>query len=77
MATRREESLRIALNEIKSISADPLSRQLASQALAIEERDPTAEMMISLMVALFVYAESNGYCFDVLVREAIERGERA
>jgi hypothetical protein len=32
---------------------------------------------VEIMVALFVLVESTGGCFDVLVREAIERGERS
>lgn len=38
---------------------------------------PTETLCIDLLAAIFVYVESDGSCFDVLVREAIERGERA
>lgn len=40
------------------------------------ELDPTERMIVATMVEFFVFAESNGYCFDVLVRRAIEEGER-
>lgn len=35
-----------------------------------------AEMAIDVMTSLFVLVESHGLCFDELVRDAIEKGEK-
>ncbi len=43
---------------------------------AEKDGDLFERYVVEALVLLFVFAESNGYCFDVLVRRAIEEGER-
>lgn len=45
-------------------------------AEAEARRAAIREVAVKIMADLFCLVEENGGCFDVLVREAIERGER-
>ena len=48
-----------------------------TRSLDSADLDDVERAAVEIMVALFVSIEGRGGCFDVLVREAIERAERA
>ncbi len=72
---------------MSELISDPYDRAIADRGggpgpeeggpLENDQQDPAQRAaVVEILVALFVLVEGGGGCFDILVREAIERGEQ-